>query len=120
MSNPVRIGSTLGQYRIDGLLGRGGMGVVYHAFDTKLNRPVALKFLSEEIADGQARRRFQREAQLASSLNHPRILTVHDAGEWSGQQYVVTEFVDGGTFSSWAAAGPRSLRQCVELLTGKV
>jgi eukaryotic-like serine/threonine-protein kinase len=120
MSNPVTIGSTLGQYRIDGLLGRGGMGVVYGAFDTKLNRRVALKFLSEEIADGQARRRFQREAELASSLNHPHILTVHDAGEWDGQQYVVTEFVDGGTLSSWAAAEPRSWRQCVELLTGVV
>jgi hypothetical protein len=96
------------------------MGVVYRAFDTKLNRQVALKFLSEEIADGQARRRFQREAQLASSLNHPHILTVHDAGEWNGQKYVVTEFVDGGTLSSWSAAEPRSWRQCVELLTGVV
>jgi hypothetical protein len=55
---------------------------------------------------------------MASSLNHPHILTVHDAGEWSGQQYLVTEFVDGGTLSSWAAAETRSWRQCVELLMG--
>jgi serine/threonine protein kinase len=94
------------------------MGVVYRAFDTKLNRPVAVKFLSEEIADLGARRRFQQEAQMASSLNHPNIVTVHDAGDWQGQQYVVTEFVDGGTLRDWAAERPRSWRQCVELLTG--
>ena len=67
------------------------------ASDTRLNRPVAIKFLSDELADAAARRRFQREAQTASSLNHPHILTVHDAGEIDGRQYLVTEFVDGGT-----------------------
>src|SRR5678815_3135199 len=85
---PVEIGSMLGQYRVDAGLGQGGMGIVYRAFDTNLNRPVAVKFLSPDVVDEQARKRFQREAQLASSLNHPHLLTVHDAGEWNGQQYV--------------------------------
>lgn len=118
MNKSVGIGSTLGQYRIDALLGQGGMGVVYRAFDTKLNRPVAVKFLSAEVADADTRRRFQREAQMASSLNHPHIVTVHDTGDWEGEQYVVTEFLDGGTLSSWATAEPRSWRQCVELIAG--
>src|SRR5262245_10480455 len=116
--NPVEIGSMLGEYRIDAVLGQGGMGVVYRAFDTNLNRPDAVKFLSPEIADEQARKRFQREAQMASSLNHPHLLTVHDAGARNGQQYVDTERVDGGTLSTWGAAESRSWRQCVELLTG--
>ena len=104
VERPTRIGP----YRILDVLGKGGMGVVYRAFDTKLNRSVAVKFLSAEVADAEARRRFQREAQMASSLNHPHIVTVHDAGEWEGEQYVVTEFLDGGTLSSWAAAQARS------------
>jgi hypothetical protein len=118
MSSPLQIGSTFGQYRIDALLGRGGMGVVYRAFDKNLSRTVAIKFLSPEVADPDARRRFQREAQMASSLNHPYILTVHDAGESSDQQFVVTEFVDGGTLVNWTSSEPRSWRQCVELLMG--
>src|SRR5579862_2768040 len=93
------------------------MGVVYLARDTKLNRPVAVKFLSDEF-DGTARRRFQREAQMASSLNHPHILTVHDAGEYEGRQYLVTEFVDGGTLKDWAKAEKRTWRQIVDLLVG--
>jgi hypothetical protein len=84
------------RYEIEGKLGEGGMGVVYRALDTKLNRPVAIKFLSDDLADAAARHRFQREAQTASSLNHPHILTVYDAGEFDGRQYLVTEFVDGG------------------------
>ena len=75
-------GDVFGPYRIDALLGRGGMGEVYRARDTKLNRPVAIKFLTETFADAQARRRFQREAETTSSLNHPHILTVHDIGEF--------------------------------------
>ena len=94
------------------------MGTVYRAVDTKLNRPVAVKVLSNELADTAARRRFQREAQTASSLNHPHIVTVHDAGEFEGRQYLVTEFVDGGTLKDWAAAEKRSWRDTIELLLG--
>jgi serine/threonine protein kinase len=115
---PIAPGTHLGPYRIEGPLGAGGMGMVFRARDTKLNRPVAVKFLSEELADPSARKRFQREAQMASSLNHPHILTVHDAGEYQGRQYLVTEFVDGGTLKDWVQAEPRTWRQIVELLTG--
>jgi len=108
----------LGQYRIEQKLGEGGMGQVYKARDTKLNRPVAVKFLSEEMADAAARRRFQREAQMASSLNHPHILTVYDAGELEGHQYLVTEYIDGGTLHNWAKHEKRTWRQIVDLLAG--
>jgi len=115
---PVGVGMIIGFYRIEQQLGEGGMGVVYRATDTKLNRPVAIKFLSETLADAGGRRRFQREAQLASSLNHPHILTVYDAGEHDTRQYLVTEFVDGGTLSDWAMRDKRSWRAVVDLLTG--
>src|SRR5712692_4998677 len=115
---PLSKGDKVGPYEIVELLGKGGMGEVYRARDTKLNRPVAIKFLSGELADAAARRRFQREAQMASSLNHPHILTVHDAGEFEGRQYLVTEFVDGGTLKDWARAEKRTWRQIVELLVG--
>ena len=110
-------GSEIGPYRIESIVGEGGMGVVYKAVDTRLNRPVAVKLLSDHVADAAARRRFQREAQTASSLNHPHILTVHDAGEIDGRQYLVTEYIDGGTLREWARSG-RSWREIVELLTG--
>jgi Tol biopolymer transport system component/predicted Ser/Thr protein kinase len=108
----------LGCYRLESRLGAGGMGTVYRALDTRLNRPVAIKFLSDEAADAAARRRFQREAQTASSLNHPHILTVHDVGDFEGRQYIVTEFVDGGTLADWARAEKRTWKAIVELLTG--
>jgi eukaryotic-like serine/threonine-protein kinase len=111
-------GIQLDSYLIEATIGEGGMGVVYRARDIKLNRPVAIKFLSESLADADARRRFQREAQMASSLDHPHILTVHDAGEFEGRQYLVTEFVDGGTLSDWTRAEARTWRQVVELLIG--
>lgn len=114
----VEPGTLIGSYEIVSPLGSGGMGTVYRALDTKLNRPVAIKFLSNELADAAARRRFQREAQLASSLNHPHILTVHDTGEFEGRQYLVTEFVDGWTLKDWALAEKRTWRQIVELLAG--
>ena len=104
IEEPVKAGSVVGPYVIEGRLGAGGMGVVFRARDTKLDRSVAIKFLSGKIADATAGRRLQREAQLASSLNHPHILTVHDVGEQEGQQYLVTEFVDGGTLQDWAKA----------------
>ena len=118
VSAPVLTGQRLGVYELQAPLGAGGMGVVYRALDTKLNRPVAIKFLSDELADPGARRRFQREAQTASSLNHPHILTVHDAGEFEGRQYLVTEFIDGGTLRDWAHGARRNWRQPLELLLG--
>jgi serine/threonine protein kinase len=111
-------GTQFGPYRIEARLGEGGMGVVYRAQDTKLNRPVAVKFLSGELADAAARRRFQREAKMASSLNHPHILTVYDTGEFEGRQYLVTEFIDGGTLKDWTQKEKRTWRQVVELLVG--
>ncbi|HTU02269.1 MAG TPA: serine/threonine-protein kinase, partial [Candidatus Sulfotelmatobacter sp.] len=111
-------GTEIGSYRIEGPIGEGGMGVVFKALDTRLNRPVAVKLLSGRLADAAARRRFQREAQMASSLNHPHILTVYDAGEHDGQQYLVTEYIDGGTLREWSRGGGRTWREIVELLSG--
>src|SRR5262245_60043358 len=110
-------GTLIGSYRIESQLGEGGMGTVYRALDTKLNRTVAIKFLSDELADAAARRRFQQEAKLASSLNHPHIVAVYDVGEFEERQYIVTEFIDGGTLKDWAKE-PRSWKQVVALLTG--
>jgi serine/threonine protein kinase/Tol biopolymer transport system component len=112
------IGQSLGPYRIEALIGRGGMGVVYRALDTKLERPVAVKLLSSTSFDPAARRRFRNEARAASSLNHPHILTVHDVGEFESRQYLVTEFVDGGTLRDWLLAAQRTWREIVELLVG--
>jgi Tol biopolymer transport system component/predicted Ser/Thr protein kinase len=112
-------GARIGQYRLDGVLGRGGMGVVYRATDTKLGRPVAIKFIAVAGADAQAKRRFAQEAETASALNHPHIVTVHDVGEHDGRAYIVSELVDGGTLDAWSAATRRrTWRHSVELLTG--
>ena len=115
---PLTSGTQVGSYRVEFQLGQGGMGTVYRALDTKLNRPVAIKVLSNDLADASARRRFQREAQMASSLNHPHILTVHDIGEFEGRQYLVTEYVDGGTLKDWAQREKPDWRKIVELLAG--
>ena len=116
--SPLAPGTQIRSYRLEFQLGEGGMGTVYRALDTKLNRPVAIKFLSDDLADAAARRRFQREAQMASSLNHPHIVTVHDVGEFEGRQYLVTEFVDGGTLKEWAQREKRGSREVLELLVG--
>src|SRR5689334_14128377 len=114
----ITSGTQIGAYRIESKLGEGGMGAVYRALDVKLNRPVAVKVLSEELADVAARRRFQREAQMASSLNHPHIITVYDSGEFEARQYLVMEFVDGGTLKEWVEREKPGCRDVLELLVG--
>jgi len=118
-ANPPALGAgtQVGQYRIEELLGAGGMGIVYRATCMKLDRPAAIKFLSPQVADAEARRRFQLEARTASSLNHPHIVTVYDTGEFQDRQYLVTELVDGGTLRQWAHER-RGWRPIVELLVG--
>ena len=111
-------GLEIGQYRIESKLGEGGMSSVWLALDTRLGRRVAIKFLSDDLADAEARRRFQREAQMASSLNHPHIVTVYDIGEFEGRQYLVTEYVDGGTLKDWIKEKRRTAKEVAELLTG--
>jgi eukaryotic-like serine/threonine-protein kinase len=93
------IGTTLGHYRIDALLGSGGMGVVYRAFDTRLQRTVAIKVLQSTPGDAGAQARLLKEARSASALNHASICTVHEVGEIDGQPYIVMEHVDGEPLS---------------------
>jgi serine/threonine protein kinase len=112
------LGTQVGSYRIDARLGEGGMGVVYRATDTKLRREVAIKVLGDHLFDANARRRFQREAQMASALNHPHIVTVYDVGEHADRQYLVTELVDGGTLQDWSRTEPHRWRAIVEFMVG--
>ncbi len=95
------IGQILSHYRIDTQLGAGGMGVVYRAHDTQLDRSVAVKVISESLqADPKARARLLQEARAASALNHPNICTVHEVGEADGRAFIVMEYVEGRPLSA--------------------
>jgi eukaryotic-like serine/threonine-protein kinase len=101
MDADAMIGQSILQYRIVSKFGEGGMGVVYKAMDTNLERPVALKLLPEEkLGDPEARKRFAQEARAASSLNHPNIVTIYEIGQASGCHYIAMEAISGATLDS--------------------
>src|SRR5436190_9132939 len=98
MNKELSAGTVLSHYRIVSRIGSGGMGEVYLAQDTKLDRNVAIKFLNEEFSgDSNKLHRFIQEAKAASALNHPNILTVHEIADLDGINYIVTELIDGKT-----------------------
>ncbi len=111
------IGRTISHYKIVDKLGEGGMGAVYKAEDTTLNRLVAIKALSSHLAENdEARERFVREAQAASSLNHSNITTVHELLEDEGEQFIVMEYVDGKTIRDMVESSHVSIRKALDII----
>src|SRR6266404_9331184 len=108
--------SNISHYRIVSRIGAGGMGEVYLAQDTKLDRRVALKILPEEFAgDTERMRRFVQEARSASALNHPNIITIHEIGDCEGSHFIATEYVEGETLSRRLRSEPMSLRTAIDI-----
>ncbi|MFI5113629.1 MAG: protein kinase [Terriglobales bacterium] len=108
-------GVKLGPYEIVAPLGAGGMGEVYRALDTRLDRTVAIKILPAHLSDDAARRqRFEREAKAISSLNHPHICTLHDVGRQDGVDFIVMEYVEGVTLAARLEKGPLPVAQVLE------
>src|SRR6516164_8354898 len=108
-------GTKLGPYEIQSALGVGGMGEVYRARDTRLNRTVAVKILPEHLSDNpEARLRLEREARSISSLNHPNICTLYDVGHQDGLDFLVMEFLEGETLAERLAKGPMPPEQVLK------
>jgi eukaryotic-like serine/threonine-protein kinase len=113
---PIAIGTQLGSHEITALLGKGGMGEVYRARDLKLKREVAIKILPEEFSrDADRVSRFQREAEVLASLNHPNIANIYNLEEQNGSRYLVLELVDGETLADRVARGPLPFEEAVAI-----
>src|SRR5262249_47656784 len=112
----ITIGQKLGAYEITGLLGKGGMGEVYRARDLKLKREVAIKLLPEELSrDADRVSRFQREAEVLASLNHPNIAGIYDLQQINDSRYLVLELVEGETLADRVQRGPLLVEEAVEI-----
>src|SRR5437867_4268016 len=116
------IGQKIAHYHILKMIGEGGMGQVFLAEDTNLDRTVALKTLSQPSPNEQQLARFEREAKAAASLNHPNILSIHDFGREAGIPYVVMELLEGRTLREHIEAGPvpvrKTLHYALEIAAG--
>jgi len=106
----------IGPYTVEAEIGRGGMGVVYRATDTRLGRPVAIKALPEDLADDPERlARFEREARTLAALNHPNVAGIHGVEEHKGRRYLVLEYVDGETLAERLDRGPLAVDEALEV-----
>ncbi|WP_374102463.1 serine/threonine-protein kinase [Mycolicibacterium sp. GESEQ-9] len=113
-----RVGTTFGKYSITRLLGQGGMGEVYEAFDADKNRTVALKILADQYSnDAIFRTRFQRESHAAAVLQEPHVIPIHDWGEIDGSLYIDMRLVQGATLSDLIADGPLEPARAVAITT---
>ena len=113
---PLDSGTTLGPYQIESPLGAGGMGEVYKARDTRLDRTVAIKVLPEHVAaDPDLKQRFEREARTIAALNHPHICTLHDIGSQDGIDFLVMEYLDGQTLAQRLEKGALPLDQALQI-----
>lgn len=114
----LQVGQTLGKYRIDAEIGRGGMGIVYRGYDPVLRRPVAVKVLPPQLThDTEFVQRFRQEAILAASLRHPGIVTIHDVGQQGDTHYMVMEYLEGETLETWLRRqGPLRVAQAAQIV----
>src|SRR5262249_36820646 len=120
---PLVSGAAIGPYKIDREIGRGGMGVVFLAHDTRLGRTVALKALPEDVAgDPDRLQRFEREARVLASLSHPNVASIFGLEESQGRRYLALEHIEGETLADRLARGPLPLAEtldvCIQIASG--
>jgi len=110
------IGKTISHYKILSKLGEGGMGVVYKAEDTKLNRTVALKFLpTNKLGTGEEKQRFEQEAKAAAQLNHTNIATIYEINEHEGETFIAMEYIEGETISDKVKNRPLKIKDAIKI-----
>src|SRR5713226_7585739 len=112
----ITIGTQLGSHEIIALLGKGGMGEVYKARDTRLNRAVAIKVLPSQFSENaEMKQRFEREAQIIAGLNHPHICVLYDVGHQDGADYLVMEYLEGQTLAQRLEKGALPLDEALKI-----
>jgi eukaryotic-like serine/threonine-protein kinase len=110
--------SAIGRYAVTGILGEGGMGVVYSAYDDRLGRPVAIKMIKPAVVEPAARERLHREARIAASINHPAICQLYEIGEEHGELFLAMELLAGESLAARVARGGVALGEAVATAIG--